>query len=356
MPFAPQIRRHILQALEERVLPAWQSQVVTQVLAQPPFHLDHVPHWTSKRQYLREQDSVPSLVALHWPKGKVNAGRFPYFGFVYEGTLDHRIVLTQSLATQIKNDTGTKPPSTTTFRVSAPGFIYFAPGVPGVIGADPALTVGHAGNAKIIWASVMNDEVRLHYGHVTPEETFGSHSVQVHEPGVIQLLRIYAEESRLAPHNAYSHQSLLQIMATRIYRQLQQNNTALANSAWAVSGIHTVNSADPERDYELCRSAMDFIEIRLHENVKREEVARALGVSADYLGRVFQQTTGTTLMRYVTTRRIEAAKLVLAQGSENISEITQLVGFASPASFCGVFKRRTGLSPMDYRRLNRNIG
>ena len=36
MPFAPQIRRYILQALEERVLPVWQSQVVTQVLAQPP--------------------------------------------------------------------------------------------------------------------------------------------------------------------------------------------------------------------------------------------------------------------------------------------------------------------------------
>ena len=353
MPFAPQIRRYILQALEERVLPVWQSQVVTQVLAQPPLHLDNVPHWASSRRYLREQDSVPSLIALHWPKVGVNAGRFPYFGFVYEGTLDHRIVLTQALAAEIKKMTGSKPPSTVTFRVSAPAFIYFAPGVPGVLGADPGLPIEHAGNSKCIWASVMNEEVRLHYGSVTPDESFSSHSVQVHEPGVFQLLRLYAEESRLAPQNAYLHQSLLQIMALRIYRQLQQKNTTLANSAWALPGIHTVNSADPQRDYELCRRAMDYIEMRLHETVRREEVARALGISPDYLGRVFQQTTGTTLMRYVTGRRIEAAKLVLANGSESVGEITQLVGFASPASFCGVFKRATGLSPMDYRRLNR---
>ena len=337
-------------------MPVWQGQTVTQVLAQSPMRLDHAENWSHYGTYLENDKSISNFISWYWEEEKMEAGKFPFFGFVYEGAVDHRIAVTESLAAQLEKTTGQKPPSLISVRLKAPAFIYFAPGVPGTLGADPALELPPAGDCKIIWASVMDEEVRIHYYYTEAGQVYGSHSVQLQDAGVIQLLRIYAEENQAELSDNRANQSLLLIMAQRILRQLKQQNLTLANSAFALPNIHTLGlekETHSNRDLKLCRAAMEFVEKRLHESLNREEIAAALQVSPDYLGRVFQHTTGVSLMRYVTSRRIEAAKLVLANGTETIGEITQLVGFASTASFSGAFKRATGYSPIDYRRLHR---
>jgi AraC-like DNA-binding protein len=356
MTFAPQIRRYILQALEESIVPVWQSHAVMQVLAQAPMHLDRAENWAHYGPYLESDKSISNFISWYWEEEKMAAGKFPFFGFIYEGAVDHRIAVTQSLAAQIEKATGKKPPGLISVRLKAPAFIYFAPGVPGTLGADPALELPPAGDCKIIWASVMDEEVRIHYYYTEADQVCGSHSIQLQDAGVIQLLRIYAEENQSEFPDNRANQSLLLIIAKRILRQLKQQNTTLANSAFALPNIHTLGlekEVHSHRDSKLCRTAMEFVEKRLHDKLNREEIAAALHVSPDYLGRVFQHTTGVSLMRYVTSRRIEAAKLVLANGTETIGEITQLVGFSSTASFSGAFKRATGYSPIDYRRLHR---
>ena len=55
-------------------------------------------------------------------------------------------------------------------------------------------------------------------------------------------------------------------------------------------------------------------------------------------------------MRYVTIQRINAAKGLLMQTNERISDVAILVGFATSASFCNVFRKHTGLTPNEYRR------
>lgn len=69
------------------------------------------------------------------------------------------------------------------------------------------------------------------------------------------------------------------------------------------------------------------------------------------LKRRFKNATGTTLIDYVQNVRVEEAKRQLETSNAVIDEISESVGYEDPSFFRQVFKRRTGLSPSQYRRM-----
>ncbi len=82
-------------------------------------------------------------------------------------------------------------------------------------------------------------------------------------------------------------------------------------------------------------------------NVKN--IAQELNVSADYRSRLFHQTTGEKLIRYIQRMRVEGAMLALETTNLYISEIAWSSGFQDAAYFARVFRRHTGESPQSYR-------
>jgi YesN/AraC family two-component response regulator len=91
----------------------------------------------------------------------------------------------------------------------------------------------------------------------------------------------------------------------------------------------------------------------LHENythpLSRWEVAAAVGVSEDYLSRVFSRELGVPPWDYLNRYRVLRAKELLRMTSENIGNVALQVGFKDQAYFSRVFHRLTGLSPQDFR-------
>ncbi|WP_428672396.1 GlxA family transcriptional regulator [Roseibium sp.] len=69
------------------------------------------------------------------------------------------------------------------------------------------------------------------------------------------------------------------------------------------------------------------------------------------LKRRFRAATGTTLINYAQNLRIEAAKRLLEESRLAIDEIAVDVGYENVAFFRRLFKRSTGLSPGEYRRM-----
>jgi transcriptional regulator GlxA family with amidase domain len=67
--------------------------------------------------------------------------------------------------------------------------------------------------------------------------------------------------------------------------------------------------------------------------------------------RRFRRATGYAPMDYVHTVRIEEAKQILETTDASIERIGAEVGYEDPASFRGLFKRKSGLTPAEYRRL-----
>jgi transcriptional regulator GlxA family with amidase domain len=75
------------------------------------------------------------------------------------------------------------------------------------------------------------------------------------------------------------------------------------------------------------------------------------GIPERTLKRRFRQATGTTLIGYLQNLRVEAAKRLLEAGDLPVDEVSAAVGYEDASFFRRLFKRLTGLSPGQYRRM-----
>jgi transcriptional regulator GlxA family with amidase domain len=80
-------------------------------------------------------------------------------------------------------------------------------------------------------------------------------------------------------------------------------------------------------------------------------VVAASDVPERSLKRRFKAATGTTLIGYVQNLRIEEAKRLLEAETRSSEDIAPIVGYENPAFFRRLFKRQTGLTTAQYRRM-----
>ena len=80
------------------------------------------------------------------------------------------------------------------------------------------------------------------------------------------------------------------------------------------------------------------------------QMVRRSGLSERTFLRRFSAATGHTPVDYVQALRIEEAKQLLEASADAVDDIASEVGYDDPASFRRLFKRRTGVTPAQYRR------
>jgi len=93
-----------------------------------------------------------------------------------------------------------------------------------------------------------------------------------------------------------------------------------------------------------------YIEEHLSEQVSLATLARMARLSTFHFCRAFKQSFGVPPHRFHTTRRIERAKLMLAERKHSVTEIGLAVGFSETSSFTAVFRKITGQTPSRYHR------
>ena len=82
-------------------------------------------------------------------------------------------------------------------------------------------------------------------------------------------------------------------------------------------------------------------------------IASQFYISPYYLSRLFRRVTGQSIVDYLNNRRIEAAQKLLETTELSISAIAEQTGFASAAHFRRVFREVMDISPLQYRKKNR---
>lgn len=80
------------------------------------------------------------------------------------------------------------------------------------------------------------------------------------------------------------------------------------------------------------------------------EAASSLHWSPGHLSKLFKSVTGCTFVSYVTARRVERAKLMLASTQMPVQKISEELEFSQVNYFSRVFRASTGMSPSEYRR------
>lgn len=100
---------------------------------------------------------------------------------------------------------------------------------------------------------------------------------------------------------------------------------------------------------ELMTDVASYVRHHLSEAIKSEEIADALFVSRSHLSTKFKQESGMNLTDYVHYIKISEAKYLLRYTDKSLLLISTYLGYSSQSHFCRVFKKITGVSPLDYR-------
>lgn len=85
-----------------------------------------------------------------------------------------------------------------------------------------------------------------------------------------------------------------------------------------------------------------------------ENLASYLGLSPQYVSKIFKEEYSQTFTEYITWRRVELAKTYLLQTSSTVAQIAEMTGYTDTNYFCRVFKKLTGMTPKEYKLSNRS--
>ncbi len=97
-----------------------------------------------------------------------------------------------------------------------------------------------------------------------------------------------------------------------------------------------------------------FIDYHYMHTITISDLCDVIKVSPQHLCRVFRSCKGMRPMEYVTFVRISNAKLMLKTRDDEIGDIAEWCGFSDGNYFSKVFRKSVGISPGEYRRINKN--
>jgi transcriptional regulator GlxA family with amidase domain len=97
------------------------------------------------------------------------------------------------------------------------------------------------------------------------------------------------------------------------------------------------------------KKVQEHIETNFAEKITVDELAGSFGIGRRTFERRFKKATNNSVVEYIQRVKVEAAKKELETGRKTVSEVMYEVGYTDTKAFREVFKKITGLSPVDYR-------
>lgn len=179
------------------------------------------------------------------------------------------------------------------------------------------------------------------YSHST-DKTDLSRCFYTRGKGISNKIRLSEEEKkkfidyikRLDEKNSFGDDIIKNIIAIEIL--------VLINSAFASHA-----SKEKATGSGAIKNAIEYINKNFSQHLSLETIAQNSYISVNQLCRLFNKYCGTTVAKYITSRRITEAKKLLASG-KSVTDTAILCGFDDYANFIRVFKKHVGVTPGKY--------
>jgi transcriptional regulator GlxA family with amidase domain len=108
-------------------------------------------------------------------------------------------------------------------------------------------------------------------------------------------------------------------------------------------------STQKNHDDEVVKQAQTYIEENLDKKISAEALSSRFSIGRRHFDRRFIKATGNTPVEYLQRVKIESAKKALESTRKNVNEVMYEVGYNDLKAFRQVFRKITGMSPLDYR-------
>ena len=99
---------------------------------------------------------------------------------------------------------------------------------------------------------------------------------------------------------------------------------------------------------------IDYIQENYNQSLNNDMLSAVSGYHPNYLNRLFQKHTGTSIHKYILNVRLAEAKKMLLNTDYSLSYIAEKVGFNSNTHFSNYFKQTLGISPLAFRKQFKN--
>jgi transcriptional regulator GlxA family with amidase domain len=164
---------------------------------------------------------------------------------------------------------------------------------------------------------------------------------------------IITEESRIySSGGAHSYWNMLLHL---IEKYTDRQTAILASKYFAIDIDRQSQSAfamfqgQKKHNDETIQKAQEFIENNIQEKVTIEELSTLFALGRRSFERRFKIATNNSVLEYINRVKIEFAKRNFESNRKNINEVMYDVGYTDTKAFRTMFKKITGLTPVDYR-------
>lgn len=111
-----------------------------------------------------------------------------------------------------------------------------------------------------------------------------------------------------------------------------------------------------QHEDEVIKEVQNYIEAHFREKITMEELSSRFSVGRRNFDRRFIKATGNTPIEYIQRVKVESAKKSLEISRKTVSEIMYEVGYSDQKAFREVFRKFTGMSPVEYKdRYNKDL-
>ncbi len=164
---------------------------------------------------------------------------------------------------------------------------------------------------------------------------------------------IVTEEKRIySSGGANSYWNLLLYL---VEKYTDRETAILASKYFAIdidrdsqSAFAVFKGQKEHKDIEI-KKAQEYIEANFHDKITINELADKFSLGRRSFERRFKKATNNTVIEYIQRVKVEAAKRSFETSRKNISEVMYDVGYTDTKAFRDVFKKITGLTPIEYR-------
>ena len=234
-----------------------------------------------------------------------------------------------------------------------PGKIYTTEEAEAVRGDAPALL----DESQVLWylkrhdVSSFSDYVSARIARLAESPNFTREAMDNLRCELIHLFLSSLRDNNIPSSVIFEDKTIseLNLKASRSAENIRQ----FAIRLFAVTDERLQNMADED---DVIARVESYIRAHFRENITRDDVAAVAFITPNYLSKQFRNKMGMNMREYINQIRIEEAKRMLLTTNLSVSEVAGLVGYDNISYFSTVFRKHTGMTPVDWRSTGSESG
>ena len=101
---------------------------------------------------------------------------------------------------------------------------------------------------------------------------------------------------------------------------------------------------------KMVKDTIKLLKEHVEDKISIDDVCKKTSYSRAYLFKKFKQTTGSSVMEYYLNLTLERGKQLIRENDLSVKQIADILCFDTPNYFSKTFKKKTGLTPLQYKK------